>query len=418
MTAALAGLAALLAFGVASNTPTAAAQQTTTVTVTWSSTTESAFQVLIAAFERAHPRIQINATYAQTSAITTLLQTELQAGNAPDLFYSVPGSGGPTATLPLGKAGYLANLAGSPWVSSIPKTFRNTVEVGHIVYSLPMDISPDLVYYNTARFRQLKLKIPTTFAALLQLCKRVTSKAHVPLFALAAGNFSPNYNFETLPVANLVDGPDPTFISKRLHGKTTFAGSPGWRAAMKQFVSMIGAGCFSKDATGVTSIPAQDQVFVTGGALAMGGSSGLMSGVISTAPNLKWSAFLFPGVKAAKTWLSILPSISIALNAHAQDGSAARTFIDFLAQPTEARLFANAAGGVSTADWVKGVYPSYMRSKPILSVIKARRTTLAGASWYPNPSVLAAEGTDMAGLFTGQTNALGVLGAMDSAFAQ
>ena len=68
-----------------------------------------------------NPDIKVDATYLPIgTTYANTLRTQLQSGNAPDVFYVTAGSGGLQSVLPLAKAGYVADLAKRPWVKTLP----------------------------------------------------------------------------------------------------------------------------------------------------------------------------------------------------------------------------------------------------------------------------------------------------------
>ena len=65
---------------------------------------------MVAEFEKENPNITVDLVETPTDSYAQVLRTQLQAGNAPDVFYGQPGAGNPNAILPSGEAGY----AGGP----------------------------------------------------------------------------------------------------------------------------------------------------------------------------------------------------------------------------------------------------------------------------------------------------------------
>ena len=69
-------------------------------------------QAIFDRFQQLNPSIKIDATYLPIgTTYANTLRTQLQGGNAPDVFYVTAGSGGLQSVLPLAKAGYVADLA-------------------------------------------------------------------------------------------------------------------------------------------------------------------------------------------------------------------------------------------------------------------------------------------------------------------
>ena len=67
---------------------------------------EGPYRPVVAEFEKENPNITVNLVETPTDSYAQVLRTQLQAGNAPDVFYGQPGAGNPNAILPSGEAGY------------------------------------------------------------------------------------------------------------------------------------------------------------------------------------------------------------------------------------------------------------------------------------------------------------------------
>src|SRR6476620_3243765 len=81
---------------------------------------EGPYRPVIAEFEKANPNITVNLVETPTDSYAQVLRTQLQAGNAPDVFYGQPGGGNPNAILPSAEAGYLTPLTESWATDAIP----------------------------------------------------------------------------------------------------------------------------------------------------------------------------------------------------------------------------------------------------------------------------------------------------------
>ena len=76
-------------------------------------------------------------------------------------------------------------------------------------------------------------------------------------------------NNDVLPLAGPpVLSPDPTWLDKRLAGKTTFATTPGWRRALQMVLDMKAANCFGPGVEAV-GIPQMESQFASEQAIMM-----------------------------------------------------------------------------------------------------------------------------------------------------
>ncbi len=143
-----------------------------TITLLGNTQDQSAWQVLIANFERVYPNITVNATYAGNTVLGQLEPTELGAGNAPDLLATLPGCGTTTSICELAKAGDLAPMVKVPWAKrSLPLVISDSKH-GQVLFAFEPGVSLMGVFTNDDLFRKLGLKVPQTFAQLLDLCRK------------------------------------------------------------------------------------------------------------------------------------------------------------------------------------------------------------------------------------------------------
>ena len=135
-----------------------------------------AWQAWKANFERANPDITIALEHLNVAQYPQVLLTQLQAGNGPDLIYTQGGTGQIHSVLNLGESGRLVDLSKQPWVKRLPASARPLFTQGKNVFALPLAFVPTGILYNVDAFKQLNLKIPTTFAQLLNVCRTAKDK--------------------------------------------------------------------------------------------------------------------------------------------------------------------------------------------------------------------------------------------------
>jgi len=150
-------------------------------------------QAVFDKFEKANPDIKIDATYlpiGETYANT--LRTQLRGGNAPDVFYVTPGSGGLQSLLPFAKAGYVADLSKRAWANKIPlaTSAKPLYWWNKKLWGVPIDVVPVGVLYHPDVLSDLGLKVPATMSQLLSNCR--TAKGKGKFFLNVAGASAQN----------------------------------------------------------------------------------------------------------------------------------------------------------------------------------------------------------------------------------
>ena len=215
-------------------------------------------QAILDRFQQLNPDIKVDATYLPIgTTYANTLRTQLQGGNAPDVFYVTAGSGGLQSVLPLAKAGYVADLAKRPWVKTLPLAPANRPffwRQGRLT-ALPFAVVPVGVMYHTDVLADLGIQVPRTMTQFLAACRTARTKGKY--FLNLAGASAQNAGlFATVLATGRVLANDPGWNLKRITGKTTFAGTPAWRQSLQRIVDMKNAECFPPGAAANDNIPA------------------------------------------------------------------------------------------------------------------------------------------------------------------
>jgi raffinose/stachyose/melibiose transport system substrate-binding protein len=404
----------MLAVGVGGSGARPAKSETITISMLTVSTQKPGFDVLNANFERVYPNIKIDATYPPLAVRDQLELTELAAGNAPDVLSVSPGCFKLVAVCPFAKAGYLAPMINKPWVKWSLPFVLSLDKYGQNLYALTPQITPMGMFTNDDLFKKLGLKVPQTFTQLLDLCRKAKS----------AGTVAMIFSADVQEVSNLIAdlavgtlyGKDKQWPAKLRAGKVSFNGTPGWHAALQEYVDMNASGCFQPGVSGTSSASAHAQ-FALGRAL-IDPSVGTNKGLIDAGnPAFSFSHHPFPGGTApgeTTTFINIQAGLSV--NAHASSGNqaAAQTFLDFLARPKQGALFAQINGGLTQYQFKHGQLPAFMSA---YSSVLGRRAYVVNPqqTWW-NPDVLIALQQNEIGLITGQRSIDDILNAMDAAW--
>ena len=396
----------------------AAKGDTVTISMLALNLEQPAFDVLIPNFERVYPNVKVDPTYAPSSTeIYQVETTELAAGNAPDLLYTIPGCGSPISVCALAKAGDLAPMVGKPWTKRSLKLVTSFDKYHESLYSFTATVSFWGVWANDDLFKKLGLAVPRTFGQLLDVCQRARASRTVAL-ALAGGNQQAVSNLIAALAVTTVYGKDKHWGAELKAGTVSFAGSPGWRQALQELVDMNSAGCFQRGVA-ATSTPAAATEFAQGQALMYAALSQTKGAIDDADPQFTFSFHPFPdGTRSARTEAAFTPVSTIGVNARssARAQQAAQTFVDFIARPKQDALFARTGGGLTQYQFLHQQIPGYMSS--FASVFKQRRYLITPTQTWWNTSVLKALQDNEVGLITGQRSIDDVLGAMDAAWKQ
>ncbi len=136
-------------------------------------------------FKSANPDIAIEEVASEQSAYKTKLQTAMASGNAPDVFYSLPG-GFLKAFVDSGQVAKLDDeLAKDGWGDGFIPSALSAVAFDGGTYAVPIDLDAAAVWYNKKMFAANNWSVPATWDEFLALCETIKAANIVPL---ALGN--------------------------------------------------------------------------------------------------------------------------------------------------------------------------------------------------------------------------------------
>ena len=374
-------------------------------------------QAIIDKFMQLNPDIKVEATYLPIgTTYANTLRTQLQSGNAPDVFYVTAGTGGLQSVLPLAKAGYVADLSKQPWVKTFPLAPANRPLYWRrgVLTALPFDVVPVGVMYNTEVMAGLGLEPPKTQKQFVAACR--TAKAKGKHFLNLAGASAQNASlFATVVATSTVLAKDPAWNVKRLAGKTTFAGTPTWRLTLQRIVDMKNAGCFPPGAEANDNIPATPG-FVSGQVASWTLPTSIVGLLKSFNTTAKYNFFAMPGTTAADTRVNASPTDAFAVWSKSSVKPAAFKFINYMSTPAVTGRYAALTGAVSPYQAATGKHILYeLRGLTGVLKVNSRVFPLMNLNW-PNPEIVDVLGKDVQGLLTGQKTVTQTLADLDAAW--
>lgn len=386
---------------------------TVTLSILALSTFQPALPVVISDFTAKYPHTTFNVTYVPSATYTSLIGSQLANGTAADIVSVSPGSASAQAVIELGKAGYLKNLAGQPWVKDVPAAYKESMGVGNKVYSPAIATRALTTFYNETVMKKDGFTIPTTWNQVLSLCSKAQAKG-IAAYTIGAATDYENQMLTFALLATLV--PDTAkFIQERTAGTTTFTKS-AWLTMFQKEDQMYKAGCFAKDPAG-TSINAAQAEVANGQALAYTGQSNQYPTMAQLAPSVKFVSTSFPATNdASQTRLSIALEGSFGINADVSGEKlvVAKRFFDFMMSPDENGKLATAlsdAPGVPSAKFVPTA-----GTEALATYTKEGKTTLVADQFFPNPNVRTVWITTNEKMLSGQATPEDITQAMDSAW--
>lgn len=376
---------------------------------------ESPYAVMAKQYAEENPNVTFEVEEVPNEQYGEVLRTQLQGGNAPDLFYVTGGNGNPHSSLPLAEAGYLLDLSDTVAAELYNDQTRVLAEYDGKIWTQPLDFAPITNNYNLTTAESLDIEVPFTSVDDVFAACDVAADAGLSLLMLA-GSTVPNNGLTTLQMAaSRVYADDPDWDTQRADGEVTFADTEGWRESILMVKELYDRGCFQLGAE--AGVVADNVPAVAGGlavgAFAPGGSTGDMKRLN---PDNVYVSTVFPGDSPSKTRLFASPSNMLAVNEASDEAkhAAALDFLAWMAEPVNADATAELSGNVSVRA-AEGTEAPEQYALIQEYFTEENYQPLASLLW-PTPEVYIALGTGVQGLLTGQTDVDSILAAMDAAW--
>lgn len=369
--------------------------------------TQLAMDTVIKNFNVAYPNIKVDASYLPPGAtFSQPLLARINAGNAPDVYFTNPGVGADVSAYQLGKAGKLLDLSKQPFVKRIPASQRSLFYVGKHIYAEPVFMTASGASYNVTLFKKYGLTVPSTFAQLLQQCAKAKAAG---IHFIALPGLAGNEVMQSI-AAPFVYGSDRTWNQRRLQGKVTFASSPGWNKALQRLAQMRDADCFVPGWQSAQTATVATQL-VAGQAVVTLGPSAAIARYQPLTPQWQWASFPVPGDTRAQTVAMVGYNFSISVSASVKDKPAALAFINFIGREGQSKLMAKLFASASMVQVQRGQLPSVLSAYG--KYIKAGKTVPRGTDVWPTASTFNGLATVMGNFLTGQQSASQALKLLD-----
>jgi raffinose/stachyose/melibiose transport system substrate-binding protein len=384
-----------------------------TFTYATSNNLESPYERLAKDYMDSHEGVTITLNPQPNDRYGETLRTQLQAGNASDVIQTAPGSGQPQAVIPLAEAGFLDPLDDAA-ASLIPTGNEPLFYQSDKLYGQPVDFTvTGLVFNSTAGDAAGVSTFPASTDALIADCRTLADKGKS--FIALAGAAGPNTGLTAMSIAaTRVYARDPDWNDKRAKGEVTFADSVGWRDTLETITRLKDAGCFQPGAEG-GGFDAITNGLAQGTSLGAFIPSGAATEIAGAAQGQKLVVEPFPPAAGGKPFALASANYALSINAASGKKEAARAFLDWVAQPAQAKTFAEVSGALPVTGY-QDLDLSDTLYAPVDDVLREGSFTALPNTIWPDPAVYEALSAGVQGLLTGQKTVNDVLTAMDAAW--
>lgn len=278
----------------------------------WNS--EDTVKALLDYLGEAVPDVQIEYQFIDNSNYDTIVDTQLSAGEGPDIICESPAS-----ALKHAKLGYLADV--SDLGAKFSDAGTSVYSYDGKTYALPGISWFEGIYYNVDLFEQNNIALPTTFDEYLDVCKKFQDLGIKPL-AAGLKSWEPmlknSMAFVTAEYLSTDEGKD--FGGKYREGQATLNGT--WNPYLEKWSEMITSGVYTTDMTGIDHDQALEE-FATGNAAMFCSGPWDLEAIQSKNPDLNLNMMPFYGTKASAGWLIGGPGCGFAVNENSANKEAA-----------------------------------------------------------------------------------------------
>jgi raffinose/stachyose/melibiose transport system substrate-binding protein len=364
---------------------------------------------MVKEFNKTHSNIKVDIQYLESAKLGQIVSTQIQAGNAPDIIYATPGSGGGASGLDLyklAKTGKLEPLPKEPWATDVPDVVKPAVTVNGKIYGVLAALSSYGVLYDDNSMKAIGQQLPETWDGLIGLCK--AAQQHGRYFTGASGMAADNRVVLQSLAAAYVYGPNPDWDQQRTDGKVKFATTPGWKTVLEHLKQMIDSDCYAPGAAGRTrdeSLKLSEAHKTVGGVTTSAGYEYRRAQSPDTGP------MTFALVPEPKGTIP-LGLTGVSVSSGSKHKAQALEFVKFVGEHRE--LFCEPTGDFTPEQLKNGSLPDFMSTLDTMA--KNGQYSLAAGTMWANSSVLRTAMEQMTGLFTGQASVDSILKALDAAW--
>jgi len=369
---------------------------------------ETPYKALAEAYMKANPDVKITLNEVPNDSYGQTLTTQLNAGNASDVFQTAPGVGQNYSTVTLAKAGLLAPLNDSA-TKTIPNGSESQFQNDGSTFGVALGLTFVGSVLNDTSAKAAGVTYPTDWSGLLGTCQDL-AKSGKSLFVLA-GSMPPNTGLMAMSIAaTRVYAENPTWNDDRTAGKTTFAATQGWKDTLNDIVDMSKAGCFQKGAEGA-GFDAITSGMLQGSSVAGFLPSGSAADLKQNAADQDFLIEPVPPAAGGKAFGIAGADYALSLSKKAADSAAAKKFIEWATTDDAQKVFSDTAGALPLGQDLSGTVFA-----PVADIVNnGDFIPLPNSSWA-NAAVYDALGAGVQGLLTGQKTVDQVLADMDKAW--
>lgn len=293
---------------------------------------------VIEGFSEQYPNVEVNYEIKADGDYYSILQTAIQSGDGPDLFWTHGNATGTMADLV--SNGACADLKDDVDFSFISDNAMELATIEDGIYSVPwMTMDTRTCYYNKDMFEENGWEVPTTFSEFEELLAKIKESGTTPI-SMAYAPWSLLFLYEPM-----MAGFDAEYTAGLQDYSVKATDQPA-RDAMQKMVDWADAGYFGDNWLGVIDNSAQILAFTTGKAAMNIAGSWDAATISLNNPDLNYGAFAIPA-EDGTTGLVGTAANGFSVNAASENMEAAKAFASYCATKDAQARWIQTLGAVS-----------------------------------------------------------------------
>jgi multiple sugar transport system substrate-binding protein/raffinose/stachyose/melibiose transport system substrate-binding protein len=376
-----------------------------TVTVwSWRSQDQQLWQTVQSDLAKQGTKVNIQFRGISPTSYDSVLQTAMNGGQGPDIFYDRAGEGTETYA-----AAHLAQpLNGFVNTSGIDPSAVATAQYNGKTYGVPFAIQTMSVFYNKDVLSKYHMSVPTTWSGWLSEMQKLKSSGVTPMYVMGVQQWMLSLQIDTIGASAMQDS-----YTKALTAKQAKYSDPPFVKTLTAFKQL--APYLESNWQAVGSSDTEQET-----ALALGKCAFVIDGIFDTPemkkvnPNVHLGQFLVPSPDGGQSKIDWYVDGEISMNSkigNSAEKKAAQKIMAFTAKPAFGTAFSDIAGEISPINGVKvpAKYPlsvqaeKWYQSVPISPIFGIRSPMDTPP---PNPAALKKSKSpdSTAGIFTAEQN--------------
>ena len=359
--------AAAVTLGAAACSGSGGGSGATTVTVwSWRSQDAPLWKTVQSDLAKQGTKVNINFRAISATSYDSVVQTAMNGGRGPDIFYDRAGEG----TQTYAAAGLIKPLDGAVNLSSIKKTALQAAQYKGKTYGVPFAVQTMSVFYNKSLLQKNGVSVPTTWTGFLSALQTLKGKGVTPMYAMGVQQWLLALQIDTVGASTMPDS-----FTQALTNKTArYTGTP-YVQTLSAFQQL--APYLEKNWQGTGSAGNEQET-----AFALGKCAFIIDGIFDTAtirqvnPTMDIGQMLVPSPDGQTPKIDWYVDGDISLNSkigNAAEAQAAQKVVAFTSSKDFGNAFSDIAGEISP---IAGV-----------SVPTKYPLSVQAANWYTHQAI-------------------------------